>query len=60
VGYIVCSVITVLNVYLLWTTLSYCWVIGFAIVGTLFAIWVTYFYHEKDDDKNAFESVSAA
>lgn len=60
IGYIVCFVITVLNVYLLLTTISYYWVIGFAVIGVLFAIWVMYFYQEKNEDKKAFESISAA
>ncbi|MEO6908085.1 MAG: divalent metal cation transporter, partial [Abditibacteriaceae bacterium] len=60
VGYSICVVIAVLNVYLLVTTINYLWVIGFTVVGGLFSIWVMYFYHEKDENKNAIKSQSAS
>lgn len=58
-GYTICSVIAALNVYLLVTTINYWWVICFTVVGILFSIWVIYFYHEKDEGKNASASQSA-
>lgn len=59
VGYAICVVIALLNIYLLVTTINYWWVIGFTVVGIVFSIWVMYFYHEKDEDKDAVGSRAA-
>ena len=46
-GYIVCVLITVLNVQLLWETVGAVWVIlGAAVMGA-FAAWVTWVWREK-------------
>lgn len=58
-GYTICVIIAVLNIYLLITTISYLWVIGFIVIGAVFSIWVMYFYHEKDEDKNTIRTQSA-
>lgn len=55
-GYLICSVITVLNVKLLGEIFSEQWgpvmgwglVAGGAVVMALFAVWVMYFYKEKE------------
>lgn len=60
IGYAICIIIAMLNFYLLVTTINYWWVIGFTVAGGIFSLWVMYFYHEKDEDKNAIRSQSAA
>lgn len=47
VGYIICTLIASLNIYLLWETLHF-WVLVPAVVGLLFAGWVKYVYLPKD------------
>ena len=56
-GYAICCIITVLNIYLLCETIGYYAVAGIAAAGAAFAVWVIYFYREKDEEK---ELVSAA
>ena len=47
VGYLVCTVIAALNVYLLIDTIGLFWVVVIAAAMLAFTIWVTFFYHDK-------------
>ena len=47
VGYLVCTVIAALNVYLLYDTIGAMWLGVVVAVMAAFTIWVTFFYHDK-------------
>ncbi len=47
IGYLVCTIIAALNVYLLVDTIGLFWVGVIAAIMTAFTIWVTFFYHDK-------------
>jgi manganese transport protein len=51
VGYVVCTVIAALNVYLLFQIIGIYWLSAIATVAVAFALWVTFIYQEKNDDK---------
>ena len=55
VGYLVCTVIAALNVYLLYDTIGAFWLGVIAAVMAAFTIWVTFFYHDKPDYHEATE-----
>ena len=55
VGYMVCSVIAALNVYLLYDTIGAFWLGVIAAVMGAFAIWITFFYHDKPGYHEATE-----
>jgi manganese transport protein len=46
-GYIVCSLIASLNIFLLYQTIGVLWLGLLALVGGAFSVWVKFFYHEK-------------
>ncbi len=47
IGYLVCTVIAALNIYLLYDTIGAFWLGVIAAVMGAFTIWVTFFYHDK-------------
>ncbi len=47
IGYAVCTIIAVLNIYLLYETIGALWLGVTAAVMGAFVLWVTYFYKEK-------------
>ena len=55
IGYLVCSVIAALNVYLLYETIGWKWLAVIAFVMVAFTIWVTFFYHDKPEHIEATE-----
>ena len=56
IGYLVCTVIAALNIYLLYETIGIKWLGLIAAVMAAFTIWVTFFYHEKPEVVEASES----
>jgi manganese transport protein len=46
-GYIVCSLIASLNIFLLYQTIVAFWLGVLVLVGSAFSIWVKFFYQEK-------------
>ena len=55
IGYIVCTVIAALNVYLLYETIGAMWLGVIAAVMIAFTVWVTFFYHDKPGYHEATE-----
>ena len=55
IGYLVCSVIAALNVYLLYETIGALWLGVIALVMIAFTVWVTFFYHDKPGYHEATE-----
>ena len=55
IGYLVCTVIAALNVYLLYDTIGAMWLGVIAAIMAAFTIWVTFFYHDKPGYHEATE-----
>lgn len=55
IGYVVCTVIAALNIYLLVDTIGLFWVGIIAAIMAAFTIWVTFFYHDKPGYHEATE-----
>ena len=55
IGYLVCTVIAALNVYLLYDTIGAMWLGIIAAIMGAFAVWVTFFYHDKPGYHEATE-----
>ena len=55
IGYLVCTVIAALNVYLLYDTIGLFWLGVTAAIMAVFTIWVVFFYHDKPGYHEATE-----
>ena len=47
IGYLVCTVIAALNIYLLYDTIGWKWLLAIAAAMVAFTVWVVFFYHDK-------------
>jgi len=56
IGYLVCTVIAALNIYLLFETIGAMWLGLIAAIMVAFTIWVMFFYKEKSPEENTVAS----
>ena len=55
IGYVVCTVIAALNIYLLYDAIGLFWLGVIALIMIAFTVWVTFFYHDKPEYIEATE-----